>query len=80
MVSGQEYTVQADGNLDFVTTGSVYIESVTITPGATDDTPTGIATTSREQHSEQVYNLRGQQIASPTKGLYIVNRRIELRK
>ena len=30
VVSGQTYTVEADGNLDFVTTGSVYIESVTI--------------------------------------------------
>lgn len=30
VVSGQEYTVEADGTMDFVTTGSVYIESVTI--------------------------------------------------
>ena len=30
VVSGQEYTVEADGNLDFVTTDGVYIESVNI--------------------------------------------------
>lgn len=30
VVSGQAYTVEADGNLDFVTTGSVYIEDITI--------------------------------------------------
>ena len=30
VVSGQVYTVEADGNLDFVTTGSVYIEDITI--------------------------------------------------
>lgn len=30
VVSGQEYTVEADGTMDFVTTGSVYIEKVTI--------------------------------------------------
>ena len=30
MVSGQAYSVEADGNLDFVTTGSVYIEDITI--------------------------------------------------
>ncbi|MBQ8127596.1 MAG: hypothetical protein IJ176_04260 [Prevotella sp.] len=30
VVSGQTYTVEADGNLDFVTTGSVYIEDITI--------------------------------------------------
>ena len=30
VVSGQEYTVEADGTMDFVTTGSVYIENVTI--------------------------------------------------
>lgn len=30
VVSGQEYTVEADGTMDFVTTGGVYIESVTI--------------------------------------------------
>ena len=30
VVSGETYTVAADGNLDFVTTGSVYIEEVVI--------------------------------------------------
>ena len=30
VVSGQTYTIEADGNLDFVTTGSVYIEDITI--------------------------------------------------
>ena len=30
VVSGQAYPVEADGNLDFVTTGSVYIEDITI--------------------------------------------------
>ena len=30
VISGKTYTVEADGNLDFVTTGSVYIEDITI--------------------------------------------------
>ena len=30
VVSGQPYPVEADGNLDFVTTGSVFIEDITI--------------------------------------------------
>lgn len=42
IVSNQEYVVEADGNLDFVTTGGVYIEKVSITPANVTGTSTGI--------------------------------------
>lgn len=71
VVSGQPYTVEADGNLDFVTTGGVYIESVTIVPAS-------VATAIKDHHREatannRYYSLQGTRVAQPTRGLYIVN-------
>ena len=76
VVSGQEYTVEANGNLDFVTTGSVYIESITIIP-ATGGIVTGIGDAVRlnekgEMTNDKWYNLQGVRVAKPTHGLYIV--------
>lgn len=73
VISGQEYTVEADGNLDFVTTGSVYIESITISP-ADDNTTTAI----QSLHGDTItnngtYNLQGIRVDKPTRGLYIQN-------
>ena len=73
VVSGQEYTAEADGNMNFVTTGSVYIESITIAP-ANDGTTTAIndhrpAATALNRY----YSLQGTLVAQPVRGLYIVN-------
>ena len=70
VVSGQEYTVEADGNLDFVTTGSVYIESITINPA---QTTTAISSINAQSADNAYYNLQGIRVAQPTRGLYIVN-------
>ena len=46
VVSGKTYTVEADGNLDFVTTGGVYIEKVVIAePITTERVTVGIVGT-----------------------------------
>ena len=71
VISGQEYTVEADGNLDFVTTGSVYIESITITPN-------GTTTAIQSLHGDAItnngiYNLQGIRVDKPTKGIYVKN-------
>ena len=59
VVSGQAITVTEDGNLDFVSTGNVYIESITITPNGT----TASETVAIGQ-GIQSYNLEA--IAKPT--------------
>lgn len=41
VVSGKSYTVEADGNMDFVTTGGVYIENVSIMPAGASGTSAG---------------------------------------
>ncbi|MBQ8713215.1 MAG: hypothetical protein IJ551_10425 [Prevotella sp.] len=72
VISGQEYTVEADGNLDFITTGSVYIESITISPAASPTTAIqslhGDAIT-----NNVIYNLQGIRVDKLTRGLYIQN-------
>ena len=75
VTSEKEYIVEADGNLDFVTTGSVYIESITITPvKAAEPVPTGINAIGAETLlNGAVYNLNGQRVKSSQKGLYIIN-------
>ena len=79
VVSGQEYTAAADGNMDFVTTGSVYIESITITAG--EGVATGIhAIRTTERTDNSVYNLNGQRVTAPTKGVFIVNGKKQLFK
>ncbi len=78
VISGQEYTVENDGNLDFVTTGSVYIESITITPAFIS---TGITEMKDEKMKmkDGVYDLQGRQLKMKDEGLtmkngiYIVN-------
>ncbi len=54
VVSGKTYTVEADGNLDFVTTGEVYIEKVVIEePVSSVPVTVGVAGYSNE------YNFKG---------------------
>ena len=73
VISGQEYTVEADGNLDFVTTGSVYIESITISP-ADDNTATAIQSLHGDAITNNgIYNLQGIRVDKLTRGLYIQN-------
>ena len=68
--SGEEYTVEADGNLDFVSTGGVYIESVNISQSVS----TGIDNAQRSIRDAQCYyTLQGVKVAQPTHGLYILN-------
>ena len=71
VMSGEDYTVEADGNLDFVTTGGVYIESVTITP---EGTTTAIQSLHGNAITNNcIYNLQGIRVDKPTRGLYIQN-------
>ena len=71
VMSGEDYTVEADGNLDFVTTGGVYIESLTITP---EGTTTAIQSLHGNAITNNgIYNLQGIRVDKPTRGLYIQN-------
>ena len=70
VVSGQTYTVETDGNFDLVTTGSVYIESITIAKR----TATGISESITSTKVNNItYDLYGRRISNAGKGLYIKN-------
>ena len=69
VVSGQPITVTADGNLDFVTTGSVYIESVKIEPNTTTTAITTLPAPTAATGT--CYNLNGQRVQNTQRGLYI---------
>ena len=82
--SGKEYTVEADGNMDLVSTGGVYISAVVITPvkksGSQEETDpqeeipvTGIAELPTAATAASVFTLSGQRVHSAKRGLYIVN-------
>ena len=59
VVSGQTYTIEADGNLDFVTTGGVYIEKVAI------EDPVASQRDDRHQYSRGEHSERGQCLVHP---------------
>lgn len=77
------FTINAFGSYEFQPNRGLYINSITVEYPAAAAAPaffgisggtTGIANIERQPAGDNVYyDLRGQRVANPTKGLYIVN-------
>lgn len=77
------FTINAFGNYEFQPDRGLYITAISVSSGSSTPAPaffaitgntTGIASIERQPAGDNVYyDLRGQRVAYPTKGLYIVN-------
>ena len=77
------FTINAFGSYEFQPDRALYITAISVSSGSSTPAPaffaitgntTGIASIERQPAGDNVYyDLRGQRVANPTKGLYIVN-------
>lgn len=77
------FTINAFGSYEFQPDRGLYITAISVSSGSSTPAPaffaitgntTGIASIERQPACDNVYyDLRGQRVANPTKGLYIVN-------
>ena len=65
------YKAEADGMIGFELVKNNYVEKINIYGESGGDT-TGINTLDAQSENGAVYNLNGQRVAAPSKGLYIV--------
>ena len=77
------FTINAFGSYEFQPNRGLFITAISVSSGSSTPAPaffaitgntTGIASIERQPAGDNVYyDLRGQRVANPTKGLYIVN-------
>lgn len=76
------FTIGAFGNYEFQPNRGLYITKIEVSTGGAAAAPeffaipghaTGISVAERQASDRVYYDLRGQRVANPTKGLYIVN-------
>ena len=76
------FTIGAFGNYEFQPNRGLYITKIEVSTGGAAAAPeffaipghaTGVSVAERQASDRVYYDLRGQRVANPTKGLYIVN-------